>query len=101
MALKLNWTRDPNVSYPNTWQSFKAKGPNTDELREYVIKDVTEDHFDEIFDLFVKSYAVAEPIAVVTSNTLERFIIENVKKRRELLHIFFRHGNKRGFMRMV
>lgn len=75
MVIKLNWARDSNIPYPNIWHSFKAKRPNTDKLREYVIKDVTEHQFDEVFDLFIKSYASSEPIAVATS--IGNILLEN------------------------
>lgn len=64
MVLNLKWIRDPAVKCPNIWKTFTGPGPYTDELREFVIKELTIDQFEEAFNLYIQVYIRNEPMAM-------------------------------------
>lgn len=63
-TIKFKWERNPNVSYPNVWSTFKAKAPQSDELREYVVRDITEEEYKQASEL-IDTFVVVEPLCHV------------------------------------
>lgn len=60
--LKLKWKRGSEIPYPNTWLTFLAKNNVGDELIEYQIRDLTQDRFEEAFNIMVNDYFKNEPL---------------------------------------
>lgn len=60
MSIELIWKPNPNVPYPNVWNTFKAKDIDNDELVEYRIESLPENRFDDIFNLYME-FVQTEP----------------------------------------
>lgn len=61
-ASKLSWARPAGIEYPKTWNTFKAKRLDSNELVEYQIRDLTADRFDEAFHLISTDYLRNKPM---------------------------------------
>lgn len=62
MTFNLSWKKDPRIAYPKTWLSFKAKDLDSDNLVEYMIRDLTGDRFEEAFKLMAYEFLKNEPM---------------------------------------
>lgn len=60
--LKFQWKRGSRIPYPNTWLTFLARDVDSDELVEYQIRDLTQDRFEEAFNIMVNEYFKNEPL---------------------------------------
>lgn len=50
------YERVKNSFYPQVYRSFKARGLETDELIEYYIQDLTEDHVNKALELIFEYF---------------------------------------------
>lgn len=51
-----SWKRAADVPHPQTWLTFEAKDLKGDELVDYRVQDLTEDRYDQVFELQMKEY---------------------------------------------
>uniref|UniRef100_U5EV53 N-acetyltransferase domain-containing protein n=1 Tax=Corethrella appendiculata TaxID=1370023 RepID=U5EV53_9DIPT len=71
--------RPENIPYPSEWLHFKARDVNNDNLVDYVIKDVPEEHFKKAIEHMVLYFINDEPINVCLNMANDRLGIENFK----------------------
>lgn len=56
--------RPKDSPYPKIYQTFKAKSLHNDELVEFHIQDLTEDHFEKAIEMFVEDFMPEETFQV-------------------------------------
>lgn len=65
--ISLKWQRDPDVTFPSIWHTFRANAQNSDDLRDYVIRDMRPEEFDDFFEIFIGTYIRDGAFAAVLS----------------------------------
>lgn len=98
MPFSLSWKPDPNVPYPQTWATFKAKDLNSDALVEYRIEDLPEDRFEELFQMKLE-FLNDEPGNSFLRTANDPVTVANVRgiceaaHRQRLINVCFREGS--------
>ncbi|GAB0087125.1 uncharacterized protein DMENIID0001_014020 [Sergentomyia squamirostris] len=58
----MKWTRHENIEFPQVWLKFKAKDPESGEIVNYQVEDLTEDRFDEVVGHMINYFIPDEPM---------------------------------------
>lgn len=74
------YKRPEDSLYPQLYHSFKAKARDSDELVEYFVEDLTEQHFGKAIELILKYFTLEEPFQQA---------IKFAEKQPELFKIYF------------
>jgi hypothetical protein len=55
------WTRPSNLEYPRIYYEFTAADPEVGQCVKYVVRDLTEDRFDDAVEFLLEHYLKDEP----------------------------------------
>lgn len=53
----MEFKRPEGVVYPQIYKNFQVKSPDSDEIEEFIIQDLTEEFFDVAVDFIVENHA--------------------------------------------